>query len=56
MLRFTLMSRLGFAERLVRFERRLESSNRAAARRHAARDRSSAADVRRSPLGVTDPH
>ena len=54
MLRFTLMSRLGFAEVLVRLERRLESSNRAAARRPAARDRPTAADVRRPPLGLTD--
>jgi hypothetical protein len=35
MLRFTLMSRLGLAEPLVRLQRRLEASNRAAAAAHS---------------------
>jgi len=50
MLRFRVMSRLGLAEPLVRLERRLDNSNRAAARRVERRP-----DARRTPVGLTDP-
>jgi hypothetical protein len=39
MIRYTLMSRLGLAEPLVRLVRTIENSNRAAASRHTPRPR-----------------
>jgi len=53
MLRFTLMSRLGLAEHLVRLERRVERSNRAAARRPVRIG--PAATTPRTHLGLSDP-